>query len=120
MFTTARNRFIGLAAATGVALLCAPAQARSFFDVEIPTVAPTVAVNYADLDLTTDAGVQALYRRLQVAAKRVCRSFEGREIGKGTKRRACYDQALSDAVTKVNLEMLSALHKNASARPRVS
>jgi UrcA family protein len=119
MFTTARNGWVALVAAmtTGTALLCSSAQAASAFG-EIPTV----AVHYADLNLTTDAGVRALYRRLQVAARQVCRSFESHEIGRATQRRACYNQALSNAVTKVNLEMLSVLHKNASAstRPRVS
>jgi UrcA family protein len=101
----------------GAALLCGPAHAASA-DPEIPTI----RVDYADLDLTADAGVRTLYRRLQVAAKQVCRSYERREIGKTTQRRSCYEHALSAAVTKVNLEMLSVLHKNASAsaRPRVS
>jgi UrcA family protein len=119
MFTTARKEMVALIAAmaTGATLFCGSAQAGSV-DAEIPTV----AVGYADLDLTSDAGVTALYRRLQVAAKQVCRSFESHEIGRATQRRACYNQALSSAVTKVNLEMLSVLHKNASAsaRPRVS
>jgi UrcA family protein len=117
MFTTRRKDLVALVAtlATGAALLCAPAHAGSV-DPEIPTV----TVDYSDLNLTTDAGIKALYRRLQIAAKQVCRSFEGHEIGGATQRRACYNQALSDAVAKVNVEMLSVLHKNANAAPRVS
>ena len=119
MFTTARNGLVALVAtiATGAGLLCGPAQAGSA-DREIPTV----RVQYGDLDLTADAGVRALYQRLQVAAKQACRSFEGREIVRSTDHRSCYNRALSAAVTKVNLEMLSVLHRNVSpsARPRVS
>jgi UrcA family protein len=117
MFTTARNGWVALVAtiATGAGLLCGPAQA-GFLDAE----SPTVRVRYGDLDLTADAGVRALYRRLQDAAKQVCRSLESREIVRSSDPRSCYNRALSGAVTQVNLEMLSALHKNASARPRVS
>jgi UrcA family protein len=117
MFTTARNGLVTLVAtlATGAALLCAPAHAGSV-DPEIPTI----AVGYADLDLTSEAGVTALYRRLQAAAKQVCSPFASHEIGRALKRRACYNQALSDAVTKINVELLSVLHRNASAPPRVS
>jgi UrcA family protein len=77
-------------------------------------------VNYADLDLASDAGVQVLYRRLQVAAQRVCRVFEDHMLARSMKRRACYDQALSEAVAKVDLGTLTALHKSAAARPRAS
>jgi len=41
-------------------------------------------------------------------------------IQRKMEHRACYDQVLSEAVARANLEMLSVLHKNASARPRVS
>jgi UrcA family protein len=117
MFTTARNDLVAFAAtlATGATLLCAPARAGPV-DPEIPTV----AVRYVDLDLTNDAGVRTLYRRLQIAARRVCGSFESHEIGRATQRRACYNQALSAAVAKVDVEMLSVLHRGARARPRVS
>jgi UrcA family protein len=117
MFTTARSKFITLAVVvmTGAAFLSLPAQARAA-DPGIPHV----VVNYADLDLASQAGVSVLYRRLQSAANRVCRAFEGRDIGKTTKRRACYQHALSGAVAEVNLETLTALHRNARTRLRVS
>jgi UrcA family protein len=117
MFTTARSELVALVAtlATGAALLSTSIEARPA-DPEIPTV----AVSYADLDLTTDPGVRALYRRLQGAAKQVCSEFATHDLWRASKHRACYNQALSAAVAKVNVEMLSALHKNAGARPRVS
>jgi UrcA family protein len=117
MFTTAKNGLVALAAtiATGAAIFCGPAQAGS----AAPEI-PTVKVHYGDLDLTADAGVKALYRRLQVAAKQVCRSLESHEIVRSRDHRSCYNRALAAAVTEVNLEMLSVMHKNASARPRVS
>jgi UrcA family protein len=117
MFTTGRKDLVALIAtvATGAGLLCGPGYAGPT-DGEIPAV----AVSYADLDLTADAGVRTLYRRLQAAARQVCSAYAGHQIEKTMRRRACYSQALSEAVTKVNVEMLSVLHRNASAPPRVS
>ena len=115
MFTTAKAKSIALAVVAATAFLSLPALA----DAVDPRV-PSVAVHYADLDLTTDAGVRVLYRRLQFASQRVCRSLESRELARAIRYRACYDQALTEAVAKVDVEMLSALHKNASAAPRVS
>ena len=77
-------------------------------------------VSYADLDLTTDAGVEALYRRLKVAARQVCSVYEDYMLERAIKHRGCYNQALTEAVTKVNVETLSALHRKAAAPPRVS
>lgn len=34
--------------------------------------APSISVKYSDLDLATEAGSRVLYRRLEVAAERVC------------------------------------------------
>ena len=113
MFTTAKARSIALAAVAATAFLSLPAQADD------PRV-PRVVVSYADLDLTTDAGVEALYRRLQVATRQVCRVFEDHMIERSLKHRACYDQVLAESVAKVNVEMLSVLHRSASAHPRVS
>ena len=117
MFTTGKRGLVALVAtvATAAVLLWGPGYAEPA-DGEIPTV----AVAYADLDLTSDAGVKTLYRRLQVAAKQVCNVYTGHEIWRAMDRRACYRQALSDAVAKINVEMLSVLHRNASAPPLVS
>jgi UrcA family protein len=116
MFTTARNELFAMVAILATsAAFCGPARAESA-DPEVPSV----AVHYGDLDLTSDAGIKVLYQRLRVAAKQVCSAFTGFQIKDVMQRRACYKESLSDAVTKVNLEMLSVLHKNANARPRVS
>jgi len=117
MFTTARSLFITLAAVvtTGVAFPSLTAQAQA-----ADPRTPHVVVSYADLDLASDAGVRVLYRRLKVAAQRVCGVDGDHMIIRRMEHRACYDQVLSEAVARANLEMLSVLHKNASARPRVS
>lgn len=84
------------------------------------TQAPSVAVKYSDLNLGTAAGVRVLYRRLQAGSRQVCRGYEGRELAKVARWQACYEQALSTAVSKVRLETLSALHQKANSRGKLS
>jgi UrcA family protein len=115
MFTTARIGCVALATIATTAFLNLPAQAEA-----VDPRVPQVTVSYADLDLKTDAGVQALYRRLKKAALQVCSAYEDYMLKGSRKQRACYDEALAGSVAKVNVDSLSALHKNASDRPRVS
>jgi UrcA family protein len=65
----------------------------------------TTTVKYGDLNLQSEAGARALYRRLQSAAARVCgddyRSFGWRQ---------CYQKALSGAVDDVGAPTLMAVH----------
>jgi len=82
--------------------------------------APSINVGYADLDLNTADGVEALYARLRTAARRVCSQHEGRALINAFEWQACYDQALSTAVSKVKSESLSALHRVANTRQRLS
>lgn len=83
-------------------------------------VVPTATVHYGDLNLNTGNGVSVLYQRLRAASKQVCRAYEGRELAKIGKWQACYDQALSAAVRKVNLETLNALHRKVTAHEKLS
>lgn len=52
-------------AATGAAMLATPASAQ-------PPAGATVAVSYADLDLTTPAGIRTLDRRILSAVRQAC------------------------------------------------
>jgi UrcA family protein len=67
------------------------------------------AVNYADLDLNTDAGARTLYHRLTKAADEVCpadsSTFEQHRIYK-----TCVKAAMSAAVRDVNREGLSKIY----------
>jgi hypothetical protein len=61
---------------------------------------------------TTDAS--HLYRRLRVASASVCRQHEGKELRQVAAARACYNEALDNAVAKVGNSELSALHQASS------
>ena len=82
--------------------------------------APSINVGYADLDLNTADGVEALYARLRTAARHVCSQHEGRTLINAAEWQACYDQALSTAVSKVKSESLSALHRVSNSRQKLS
>ena len=83
---------------------------------------PQVVVRYNDISLTTEHGVQVLYKRLQAAARQVCSTYEGHNnlLSNRAKWQACYDQALAGAVTEVNVEQLTALYKKNVSKTSLS
>ncbi len=94
--------------------------------VMLGTRVASVSVSYADLDLSSTAGAQALYARLADAAEQVCggepRAESLREIAVFEQKafKSCYEQALAGAVSKVDSARLQALHQEQATRPTVS
>ena len=75
------------------------------------------AVDYTDLNLAVPADVSVLYKRLQIAAKVVCGSVDGRQLRQVQQQRKCYRDALSTAVATVNHNSVTALyHSDKSIR----
>jgi UrcA family protein len=72
---------------------------------------PTVKVSYAGLDLASPDGAEILYRRLKGAAERVCGPLDRRNLSQLARWSACYDKALSDALSHVNQEQVTALDR---------
>ena len=70
----------------------------------------TKTVKYKDLDISTAEGAQALYRRIGVAARDVCRA-EGY-----TTIRNCRAHAVDHAVQGVGSALLSSIHRSAVER----
>ena len=65
-----------------------------------------VVVKY-DADLAaTEQGAQALYDRLQVAARQVCPSDTGRNLNRAMLARQCQSDALANAVNTVHSRRL--------------
>lgn len=54
-------------------------------------------VDYADLDLSRDGDVAALYQRMDGAARRICRSLN---LGKSVEHRRAYDACWAEAMTR--------------------
>jgi UrcA family protein len=71
-------------------------------------------VKFADLNLSTSAGVEALYGRIHAAARRVCEQPPGELAATGW----CTTRAESKAIGKVNLPLLTAYYqKKTGNRP---
>ena len=62
-------------------------------------------VNYADLDLTSVEGQEALHYRISRAAEQVCGSTDMRQAGglaQAARNQDCYEESLSRALSQVN------------------
>jgi UrcA family protein len=72
---------------------------------------PSRTVGFADLNLSTEAGAAALYRRIQAAARSVCPGDDTTpELERIAARHRCIEDAVTRAVRKVNIESLSAYY----------
>jgi UrcA family protein len=85
--------------------LAAPALLAA--DVDQP---PSKVVSYADLNLSNPAGAETLYRRIQGAAKQVCKQYNATELAMLSVFNSCYKTAVANAVRSVNSNPLTALH----------
>lgn len=71
---------------------------------------PAITVRYTDLNLSTEQGSLALYRRIVAAAHQVC-VVEGISDPRAVvAARSCREQAIARAVRDVNSPMLAAVH----------
>lgn len=103
-------RVIGMALAIAAASLLADIASASEHG------AVTTVVGYSDLDLNQSSDATRLYSRLKYASKKVCNSYDTRNLRMQTLFESCYDSALSGAVAKVNDAKLSSLH---ASEPRI-
>lgn len=72
---------------------------------------PSVSVSYSDVAFGNTAGAANVYRRLKAAARLVCGVNDGRQpLDQMVAARDCYEQALADAVRKIDRPTLTALH----------
>ena len=71
-------------------------------------------VSFSDLNVDKQSGAEALYRRLQLASKRVCGVESIGNAGSVRKvmdQRRCYKNALDEAVAKIDSPILTRLHQ---------
>lgn len=72
---------------------------------------PSITVKFADLNLQTPAGVEALYKRIHGAATQVCDSGVQRNLLILTSDRKCAVAAETQAIEKVHNAALSAFYQ---------
>ena len=95
-----------LSVALGCTLLAAPA----FAQLETRSI----AVNTADLDLTTTAGERALHGRILRAVRSVCGDEDERDLKRFLDQRACRATALAKAIPQVQVAIAKARSRSAS------
>ncbi|MGE0829374.1 MAG: UrcA family protein [Hyphomonadaceae bacterium] len=81
----------------------------------------TRRIEVTQADLSSEAAVAGLYRRVETAARAVCsESYVMPTAYDLASRRACVAETLETAVAQANLPALSAYHLAATAEPFVS
>jgi UrcA family protein len=75
-----------------------------------------VAIDYADLDLATSAGVDTLYHRIVQAARRVCPQSGPTSLATKSRIRECRAAAVAEAVARINDPRLAAVHAEQQRR----
>jgi UrcA family protein len=91
--------------ALGVALLA------SAIALSAPPPPGHALVSYGDLDLSQPEAAQVLYRRISMAARRVCKEPGLRDLSARRAYGHCYRTAVTTAVNEVNDRQLTALHR---------
>lgn len=77
-----------------------------------------VAVNYADLDISTTAGAEKLYERIRRAAEQVCPRVDFMDIQRHAVAVRCQNEAVAHAVNSIASPQLAAVHAARSHRVR--
>ncbi len=86
-----------------------------------PSDAPTVRVQFDDLDLSHDAGVERLYTRLRHGAESVCYNHADIRDFRATRaQQSCTTAALDRAVADIHSSRLSARHALGAAASSVA
>jgi UrcA family protein len=109
---------IRLKQSTAWVALLALASAAAGANPEDTEEVQTENVNYEDLNLTTLAGVTQLYGRIERAARLVCGpNTDQSRMGQW---KTCYRLAVAAAVARVNNPLLTAVHDNRTAPPKLA
>jgi UrcA family protein len=90
-------------------LLACALPVSSAFASESDAQVRTEDIMFQDLNLTTNAGIHALYNRIHSAALRVCAESPGQhELGAASDSATCSKKAETRAIEKLNLPALTA------------
>lgn len=77
----------------------------------------SVTVRFSDLALADTANAATVYRKLRIAARKVCGMNRGAPtLSEHLAQEECYEAALADAVRKVDRPTLTALHATRAGR----
>jgi len=71
-----------------------------------------VHVSYADLNLNTNAGANALYQRIRGAADQVCAMPLEQDLGHANRIKACTARVIAEAVTALDNANVNQVYAN--------
>jgi UrcA family protein len=101
--------YAAICCAVGTAALCAQATKAQAEDAP-----PSKTVRFADLNIQNPEGAKVLYHRIRVAAAEVCHASAGTDPILNRGETGCINQAVDNAVRKVNAPYLTALRFGSS------
>jgi len=78
---------------------------------------PSVAVKFADLDISRPEGAARLYGRIKTAATMVCSSFDRSGLAAQANFKTCVSDAIARAVAKVDSPSLYAVYGAKTGAP---
>ena len=114
MSLTNRNR--GPTGLTAVPLMTALICTAAFMATGAAQAGNSVHVSYVASDLTRPEAAQALYQRIQRAARVACNETDIRDLAAHNAFKHCYERAVDEAVVKVDATVLTALHRSKTQR----
>jgi len=100
---------------TGLAVLCTAAFLTTGA-VAATETQESVHVSYVAADLARPEAAEALYLRIQRAARAVCHEPDIRQLTDNIKYKRCYARAVENAVAKVDATALTAVHRSKMQR----
>lgn len=95
-----------IGALTAATLLASPAASAA----QPAADSPQTTVYYSWLDLSSDQGTQALYRRIVSAARTVCPASDSRDLAAFAASRECQREAVSRAIHRIGSARLAAVY----------
>lgn len=90
--------------------LAASALAEAAAPSETPPEPRQATVRYGDLDLTRPEGAAMLYRRIAIAARKVCDQIGGKQPQNVARARSCIEHAIADTVARIGSPVLSSYY----------
>lgn len=73
----------------------------------------SVTINYADLNITNEAGAKILYNRIGKAASKICSIATGAApIGMLVAQRNCVNETIAATVKRIDNDQIEALHQS--------
>lgn len=107
-----RNNWMVRAAVMTIGALAIPMTAVGASPSQLEDV--SVKVSFSDLNIHSDAGAKALYSRLKRASEDACNfdSYIRSGLSEYQKARACYEEALDEAVASIDSDALQEIHES--------